>query len=197
MAALAFSSILSRSSASWASHFTSWFTNTTPRPMPTTCSHGSTSKNHFHQNWFLWVCVFLCVLEMKRKRNGETYGACKGVFGERWSTSGSPAPIELRSLLRSKPFLSLSLSLSLRFYCFFFFLLQVLFVFGFYNLVRTDEFTVHHSHTTWVRAMLKHTQKTHYIFFFFFTYHYNCHISHYKNFCQMFFRLFLYELILF
>ena len=120
MAALAFSSILSRSSASWASHFTSWFTNTTPRPMPTTCSHGSTSKNHFHQNWFLWVCVFFffCVLEMKRKRNGETYGACKGVFGERWSTSGSPAPIELRSLLRSKP--SLYLSLSLRFYCFFF-----------------------------------------------------------------------------
>ena len=82
---------------------------------------------------------------MKRKRNGETYGACKGVFGERWSTSGSPAPIELRSLLRSKPFLSLSL---FDFTVFFFFLLQVLFVFGFYNLVRTDEFTVHHSHTT-------------------------------------------------
>ena len=31
----------SRSSLSFTSHFTSWFANTAPSPIPTTCSHGS------------------------------------------------------------------------------------------------------------------------------------------------------------
>ena len=145
---------------------------------------------------FVFFFFFFCVLEMKRKRNGETYGACKGVFGERWSTSGSPAPIELRSLLRSKPFLSLSLSLSSILLFFFLSSSGALCV---WVLQFSEDWWVHcsplthHLSTSNAKAYTKISLH----FFFFFTYHYNCHISHYKNFCQIFFRLFLYELILF